>query len=133
VIHRVRNVYYPNSAPIQELKFWPDIWHDIKFTMWALFLNMLVLPLYLFGIGFVVSIVLNGYLLGREFFESAAGYYLGKPKAKELGRQNIRVVYGGGIVITLMTLAIPEFSASFSISESLLTSKRSRKCKITSS
>jgi len=103
-INRVEGIYYPNSVRSEEPKFWPDAWHDIKFTLWALFLNILVLPLYLFGIGFVVSILINSYLLGREFFESAAGYHLGKPEAKELGQQNKRAIYGGGFVITLMTL-----------------------------
>lgn len=103
-INRVERICYPNSVRSEKLKFWPDLWHDIKFTLWALFLNILVLPLYLFGIGFVVSILINSYLLGREFFESAAGYHLGKPKAKELGGQNKRAIYGGGFVITLMTL-----------------------------
>lgn len=103
-INRVERIYYPNSVRSEEPEFWPDAWHDIKFTLWALFLNILVLPLYLFGIGFVVSVLINSYLLGREFFESAAGYHLGKPEAKELGGRNKRAIYGGGFVITLMTL-----------------------------
>ena len=104
VIQRVEAVDYPNLQHHTESKFWPDLWHDIKFTVWVLFLNLLILPLYILGIGFVISILLNAYLLGREFFESAAGYYLGKPQAKELGQKNMGVVYAGGLVITLMTL-----------------------------
>ncbi len=103
-IDRVERAYYPDEVRSQEPRFWPDLRHDLRFTLWALFLNMLVLPLYLFGIGFVVSIVLNSYLLGREFFESAAGYHIGKPEAKTLGEQNKGTVYAGGLVITLMTL-----------------------------
>lgn len=103
-IDRVERAYYPGEVRGEEPRFWPDLRHDLGFTLWALFLNMLVLPLYLFGIGFVVSIVLNSYLLGREFFESAAGYHLGKPEAKALGERNKGTVYAGGFVITLMTL-----------------------------
>jgi CysZ protein len=103
-IHRVECVYYPDKVRTEQPRFWPDMSHDIRFTLRALFLNILVLPLYLFGIGFIVSIVLNSYLLGREFFESAAGYHIGKPKAKYIGQQNRGVVYGGGLVITLFTL-----------------------------
>ncbi|MBW2010702.1 MAG: EI24 domain-containing protein, partial [Deltaproteobacteria bacterium] len=55
-INRVERIYYLNSLRSEEPEFWPDACHDIKFTLWALFLNILVLPLYLFGIGFVVSI-----------------------------------------------------------------------------
>jgi len=104
VIDRVEKAFYPDSSRTETPKFWPDFWHDIKFTGWALFLNILVLPLHFFVIGFFVSIILNSYLLGREFFESAAGYHLGKNEASELGKQNLRIVYGGGLVITLMTL-----------------------------
>jgi CysZ protein len=105
VIYRVEQYYYSDSSHSESLKFWPDFWHDIKFTFWALFLNLLVLPSYFLGIGFVISIILNSYLLGHEFFESSAGYHLGKSKARELGKQNPLTVYGGGLAITLMTLA----------------------------
>ncbi len=103
-IDRVERAYYPEAVRSREPRFWPDLRHDIRFTVWALFLNLLVLPLYLLGIGFVVSIVLNSYLLGREFFESAAGYHLGKADAKAVGDRNRVAVYGGGLTITLMTL-----------------------------
>jgi CysZ protein len=103
-IDRVERAYYPDKVRSQEPRFWPDVKHDIRFTLWALFLNILVLPLYLIGIGFIVSIALNSYLLGREFFEGAAGYHMGKPEAEKLGRENKATVYGGGLVITLMTL-----------------------------
>jgi CysZ protein len=103
-IQRVEHIYYPDYARSGPIKFWPDIWHDIQFTLLALSLNILILPFYLVGIGFIASIFLNTYLLGREFFESAAGYHVGKTKAKELGRSNKKVVYGGGLAITLTTL-----------------------------
>ncbi len=104
VIQRVDNLYYPEAKPHENLKFWPEIWHDIKFTAWALFLNLLVLPFYLFGIGFLISILLNSYLLGQEFFEAAAGYHMGKANAKELSKEHRMLVYSGGFVITLLTL-----------------------------
>ncbi len=104
VIQRVDSLFYPDAVLHENLNFWHELWHDIKFTAWALFLNLLVLPFYLFGIGFLVSIVLNSYLLGQEFFEAAAGYHIGKENAKELSKQYRRVIYTGGFVITLMTL-----------------------------
>lgn len=103
-IDRVERAYYPDEVRSREPRFWPDLMHDLRFTLWALFLNVLILPCYLFGIGFLVSVALNSYLLGREFFEGAAGYHLGKPEAKALGKRNKGAVYTGGLVITLMTL-----------------------------
>ncbi len=104
VIQRVERIYYPDSVRSKTIKFWSEAWHEIKFTLWALLLNILVLPLFVFGIGFVISILLNSYLLGREFFENAAGYHVGKKKGKELIRQNRLTIYGGGFIITMTTL-----------------------------
>ncbi|MFH1077514.1 MAG: EI24 domain-containing protein [Pseudomonadota bacterium] len=104
VITRVELIYYPCSVRKKEPNVWPDIGHDIKFTMWAIFLNLLILPLYLFGIGFFVSIALNSYLVGREVFECVAGHHMGKPQAKKLGRKNSKTVYLSGLLITLTTL-----------------------------
>jgi len=103
-IQRVERTYYPDASDRQVLKFWPEFRHDLKFTGWAVCLNILVLPLYVFGIGFAVSILLNSYLLGREFFESAAGYYLGKTNARTLGLRHRKTIYGGGFVITVMAI-----------------------------
>ena len=103
-IQRVERLYYPDAVRSEVLKFWPEIWHDLKFTGWAVFLNILILPLYVFGIGFAASMALNSYLLGREFFESAAGYHLGKSSARALGLRHKKTVYGGGFVITLMAI-----------------------------
>ncbi len=103
-IHRVELAFYPDKVRASEPRFWPDFKHDIRFTVKALLLNILVLPLCLMGVGFAVSLGLNSYLLGREFFESAAGHHIGKPKAKILVQRNRAAVYGGGLVITLMTL-----------------------------
>ena len=87
-----------------EPHFWPDVVHDIRFTLKAVGLNLLILPFYLIGIGFVLSVLLNSYLLGREFFESAAGYHLGKPQAREIGRGHRMRIYSSGLVLTLLTL-----------------------------
>jgi len=103
-ISRVEGAEYPAVKRAGEPRFWPDLLHDMRFTAKALVLNMLILPFYLLGIGFVFSVVLNSYLLGREFFESAAGYHLGKPKAREMGRRHRRIIYSSGLVLTLLSL-----------------------------
>ncbi|MBU1169533.1 MAG: EI24 domain-containing protein [Proteobacteria bacterium] len=103
-IHRVEKVDYPETVKHQAPRFWPDLMHDVRFTLWALFLNLLILPFYLIGIGAVLSVLLNSYLLGREFFESAASYHMAKSEAKKLGRRHSGAVYMGGFVITALTL-----------------------------
>jgi CysZ protein len=104
VINRVEKKYYPENVRKETPKFWPDFFHDVKFTIKSIILNILIFPFYFFAIGFIVSILLNSYLLGREFFETAAGHHIGKDKATILLKQNKMVIYGGGLVITLMNL-----------------------------
>ena len=104
VIYKIEKVYYPNHKKQDKPRFWPDFKHDVKFTLFALCLNVLALPLYLFGIGFFISILLNGYLLGREFFEGAAGQHMGKHNAKLLRKKHRWKVFLGGIVISLLAL-----------------------------
>lgn len=103
-LHRIERACYPETLRPGSARFWPDLMHDIRFTLWALFLNVLILPFYLIGIGALLSVLLNSYLLGREFFESAAGYHLGKAGARKLGRRHVSEVYMGGFVITVLTL-----------------------------
>jgi CysZ protein len=103
-INKVEQDEYPEEMRAEQPHFWTDLRHDIRFTLKALLLNLLVLPFYFIGVGFLLSVILNSYLLGREFFENAAGYHLGKPRARELGRRYKKLVYGSGLVITLLTL-----------------------------
>jgi CysZ protein len=103
-IERVERAFYPQARGPRVLKFWPELWHVMKFTGWAVLLNVCLLPLYLIGVGFAASIALNSYLLGREFFETAAGRHLGKAGARALGRGHRKAVYGGGLAITVMAV-----------------------------
>jgi len=103
VIERVEKRYYPSSN-LRNGRFWPDIIHDIKFTLFSLLLNILIIPFYFIGIGFIMSIALNSYLIGREFFESAAGYHLGKPEASKFRKKHSSKVYLAGLILTLIAL-----------------------------
>lgn len=104
IIYKIEKIYYPEQAKNEAPVFFSDLKHDLKFTVWALFLNIIVLPLYLLGIGFFVSLLLNSYLLGREFFQNVSGYHTGKEKGKELLYKHKLKVFIGGFIITLLTL-----------------------------
>lgn len=104
IVRRVENAYYPDYASNGETRFWPDLVHDIRFTAKALALNILILPFYFMAVGPFLSILLNSYLLGREFFENAASYHMTKNKAASLAKKNRTAVYTGGFVITVFTL-----------------------------
>ncbi|MFA5717419.1 MAG: EI24 domain-containing protein [Desulfobulbaceae bacterium] len=103
-IHRVERAEYPDKVRSGEPRFWPDVMHDIRFTLKAVFLNLLILPFYFIGIGFLLSVLVNSYLLGREFFESAAGYHVGKPQARQIGRRHRMLLFSSGLALTVLAL-----------------------------
>lgn len=104
VVQRVERAEYAGQGWAGAPGWLHNLPHDLRFTLLALFLNLLILPFYLLGIGVILSILLNSYLLGREFFENVAGLHVGKPAARQLGKRHRGAVYGGGLVITLATL-----------------------------
>jgi uncharacterized protein involved in cysteine biosynthesis len=92
----------------------------------TLILNIVLMPIYVFtffvaGLGFVIFYGLNGYLLGREFFEIAAGRYMDLKQAKELRRSKRFTIFGAGVVIAFMTtipilnLAAPIIAVAFMV------------------
>ncbi len=121
IVRRVETAFYPEAMGCAYGRFWPDLIHDIRFTFRAVFLNVLILPFYFLAVGPFLSILLNSYLLGREFFETAASYHMNKSKARNLGRKNKTAVYLGGFLITIMTLipvlnvCVPVFALTYMV------------------
>ena len=70
--------------------------------------DILLLPADAFfpGIAQVLTIVVNGILLGREYFELAALRHVSAKTADALRRRNWASVFGGGLLISLLS-AIP--------------------------
>ena len=78
-----------------------------KLVLVALALNVLVLPLYLLpGLNVFVFYGLNGYLLGREYFELVALRRLEPGTTRRVYRRSRWRIFVGGILITLL-LSIP--------------------------
>ncbi|MDX2074290.1 MAG: EI24 domain-containing protein [Alphaproteobacteria bacterium] len=93
---------YPNAQPINP-PFWPEFRHDVRFSLMAVGLNILVLPFYLLpGINLVIFYVLNGHLLGKEFFVMVARRYLPLHEAVRLRKTHGRSVFIGGILLTVL-------------------------------
>lgn len=95
------------------------IWTGVKFMLIVIFSNLLLLPFILFGgLGFVLIYLLNGYLLGREYFELAALRHEKLADVKYLRSQNPMLVYGAGIVVAVaatvpyLNILVPIFATS---------------------
>ncbi len=105
---------YPAAAPIDP-PFWPEFRHDVRFSLMAVSLNILALPLYLVPvIGQVIFYVLNGHLLGKEFFVMVARRYRPLPEALALRKKQSRIVFSGGVLLTILaTIPVLNLFAPF--------------------
>lgn len=75
---------------------------DIKLIVVLVVLNILILPLYLVPfVNLFIYYLLNGYLLGREFFELIALRHGSRKEARALRRDHRFAVIFAGILITL--------------------------------
>lgn len=114
-IARTIEQYEYSAAPAREPSFLPELLHDIRFALTAILLNIVVLPLYLLPlINLVLFFVLNGYLLGREFFVMSAKRHMPVAEAEALRKRHGRGVLVSGMAIAVMaTVPILNLLAPF--------------------
>lgn len=99
----VEKNHYPGAHP-HETPFWPQLMHDSGFVVKALLLNILCIPLYFVPvINLFVYYLLNGYLLGKEFFIMVAVRHVSLAQAKELWRTKRTLLLSGGIIIAFFS------------------------------
>jgi CysZ protein len=95
---------YPYAAPKQP-DFWPELRHDAKFSLMAIALNLLALPLYLIPlVNAFVFFILNGYLLGREFFTMVAKRFMPVSEAVALRKRHSSTVLIAGMLLVLCAI-----------------------------
>lgn len=122
VANEVEALHYPDDMPGRELPLGYSIWLALKFTALVVVANLFALMLVLLpGINFAVFFFLNGYLLGREFFQFAAMRFLSEDEARQLRQLNEGNVFMGGMMIAafmsvpLLNLATPLFAAALMV------------------
>jgi CysZ protein len=111
VAEAVESRHYPGLAPPRAQSVHEAIVSGLRFALVAILLNLAALPVYIVGIflpplNFFVFYGLNGYLLGREYYESVALRRLDARLAGEVRRRNNGRVFLAGVVITVM-LTVP--------------------------
>jgi len=104
VVERTR---YPGDPPGVAPPLPQALWQTLKFTGVVLLGNLLALMLLLIpGVNIAAFFLINGYLLGREYFEAAATRFMPPGRAAELRRANGFTVFGAGVVVAVF-LAVP--------------------------
>jgi CysZ protein len=108
VIEAVERRYYPDLPSAPGMGLAQSSWGAVRFATVALVLNLLVLPLYLLpGPNVIVYVALNGYLLGREYFELVAQRRLGWRSVAMLRRAaRGRLWWAGVWIAALLTVPV---------------------------
>lgn len=112
IAQAVERRYYPDLPPGRSQPVGEVILGNLGFIAVTLILNLLVLPLYLVLIwipplNLVLFYLLNGYLLGREYFEMVAVRRLDLAATKRLRRDfRGRVILAGAVITFLLTIPL---------------------------
>jgi CysZ protein len=97
----------PSRPPGRPLPLMPSLALGARFALLSIAVNVVVLALTLFtGIGFVSFFILNGYLLGREYFELAAMRHMPAAEARDLFDRHWLEVFGAGVIVAAL-VAVP--------------------------
>jgi len=112
IAEAVERRYYPELPPARPQPLAEAILGNLIFVAITLILNLLVLPLYLILIwipplNLLLFYLLNGYLLGREYFEMVAVRRLEPAATKRLRRDRRgRVILAGTVITFLLTIPL---------------------------
>lgn len=98
---------YPNDPPGEALPLGQAIASSIKFLGVVIIGNLIALfLLFIPGINLIAFFLVNGYLLGREFFEFAAMRFRPPADARAFRSKHASTVFTAGLLIAAF-LAIP--------------------------
>lgn len=110
----------PASAPGAALSTVAALAMGLRFAVLSLMVNVAVVVLTLVaGLGFAAFFLVNGYLLGREYFDLIAMRHVPRVAAEQLRRRNWSRVYLAGLIISgfvavpVLNLLTPLFAAAF--------------------
>lgn len=110
VADAVERRHYPELPPPAGMALGESVGGAIRFGAVALLLNLLALPLYLLpGPNLIIYLALNGYLLGREYFELVAGRRLPAATVSALRRRLRGRLWVAGVIIAGL-LTVPFFN-----------------------
>ncbi len=98
---------YPNDRRGKAMPLGESIVTALRFFGVVVVANIFALMLFFIpGIGQVAFLLVNGYLLGREYFEFIAMRFMSVPEAKAFRRSQSGTVFAAGLIVALV-LAIP--------------------------
>lgn len=122
VANIVEQTDYPRDPAGRAMPLGASLAATLKFTGIVLLGNILALVLLLVpGVNLIAFLVVNAYLLGREFFEFAAMRFMSPAEARTLRKAHSGTVFVGGLVIAgllavpILNLVTPVFATIFMV------------------
>lgn len=99
---------YPSDPKAPGTPFVTSLRAGLRLAGLVVVADLLLLPadVFLPGVGQVLTIAVNGLLLGREYFELAALRHVSRNAAGALRKRNAARIFGGGLIISVLT-AVP--------------------------
>ena len=118
----VERRHYPHLPPARIQPLGEIVIGAVRFLLVSVALNLLVLPLYLvLGMNLAVFLGLNGYLLGREYYEQVACRHLDLAALTGMRRRHrLRLLLAGVVIcglaaVPLVNLLAPVIAAAFMV------------------
>ena len=126
IISTIEERHYPKNIGSNHVSLLISIRTGLTVIIIATIINICLLPFYalgmlLPGLSFVIFYLGNGYLIGRELFETVAQRHLPVNEARQLRKRYfLKVWLGGGLItfvatIPLINLATPLFGIGFMV------------------
>lgn len=120
VADAVEDKHYPDLPPAERLSFADSLRDTVKFLGILIVANLLALILYLIflPVGPLIFWGLNGFLLGREYFQLVAARRLGREGAQRMYRANVGQIWLAGALmavplsVPLVNLLVPILGAA---------------------
>ena len=118
----VEETHYPDDPPGRPMPIGQSLASTLRFFGVVLLVNLIAIPLvFLLGFGFLIFLVANAYLLGREYFELAALRFNSERDAKALRRRHAGTVFAAGLAIAgfvaipIVNLLAPLFATALMV------------------
>lgn len=105
IVDTVERRHYPGLPLPRSTGLGEGIGGAVRLGVLAIALNLLAIPLYLVpGVNIVVALLLNGYLISREYFEAVALRRMSITDAQALRRKHAGTVLLAGMIVALLLL-----------------------------
>jgi len=100
--------YYPDLGPARRQGMGEMTWQAVRFALVMLLINLLALPVYIplaifLGLGAALFFLVNGYLMGREYFEQVAMRRLDVKSVDAMRRAHLGRIWVDGIILALIS------------------------------